>query len=88
MHVLQIRERLTVDTSDVTHVAIPIDAMPALRAYSASCTARPVVDGGRAGADDIRKVDGMVVGRLEVGSRHERKPEVALVAKLEGSNRG
>ena len=68
---MQIRERLTIDTLEVTQVAIPIDKMPALRVYSASCTVRPVVGRGRPGADDIRKVGGRVVGRLEVDSRHE-----------------
>ena len=54
------------DTSKVTHVAIPIDEMPVLTAYSGSCTARPVVGVRRAGVDDIRKVGGRVIGQLEV----------------------
>ena len=37
---------------------------------------RPVVGVGRAEADDIRNVGGRVIGRLEVGSRHECKAKM------------
>ena len=52
-------------TSKVTHVALPINEMPVLTAYPGSCTARPVVGVRRARVDDIRKVGGRVIGRLE-----------------------
>ena len=76
-----------VDTTEVTHAAIPVDEMPAPNAYSASCTTRPVVGLGRARTDDIRWVGGRVIRRLEVGSRREGKVKVAR-SRTEGANRG
>ena len=41
--------------------------MPAVGAYSTSCTTRQVMGVGHAGADDIRLVGGGVISQLEVG---------------------
>ena len=44
--------------AEVTHAAIPVDEVPSVGAYPASCTTRPVVDKGRAGANDLGRVGG------------------------------
>jgi hypothetical protein len=76
-----------VDTSEVTHAAIPIDEMPAVRADSASRTTRPVVGVGRAGADDIGRVGGGVIDWLEVGSDTSERRN-GMTTNLECANRG
>ena len=62
-----------VNTSEVTHAAIPIDKMPPVSTDSASCIPRPIVGVGRAGANDICRVGGRVIDRLEVGSDTSEK---------------
>ena len=64
-----------VDLAEVTHAVIPVDKMPALSAYSANCTTRPVVDVGRAGADDIGRAGRRAIVRLEVGGRAQDTSE-------------
>ena len=51
--------------------------MPAVGAYSASRMARPVVDKGRAGADDLGMVGGRVIGRIRLLTQRRVKSGVA-----------
>ena len=49
--------------------------MPAVGAHSASRMARPVVDKGRAGADDLGMVGGRVIGRIRLLTQRRVKTE-------------
>ena len=55
-----------VDAMEVARATIPVDKMPAVGAYPASCATNLVV-GLECGVDHIRLVSGRVIGRLEVG---------------------
>ena len=56
---------------------MPVDKIPYVSADSASRIPKPVVDVGRAGAHDIRRISGRVIDGLEFDCHTEVKSEAA-----------